>query len=304
MRIDDTNDKNIKEEGERMVPAFHRGALVYGEHITRYESVAELVKGKVVLDIASGSGYGSEVLARTAEHVTGVDIDSASVEYATRNYKRANIDYVVGSAEDIPLADDSVDVVVTFETIEHIPNYEKFLKEIKRVTKPGGFAIVSTPNDPEFPVGNHFHLHQFSKEELERLLKKHYKFVEFNYQFTWLYAAVMRGLGAEKYWERALETINCAPLSPEKALYFIAICSDHALPDPLKIKEIAAASEHYSARLEQEKQITRDEELAKCQKKLEVEREKFEVAQKELELIRGSLTWRISEKLRHFVRRG
>ncbi len=254
--LKEVKDKSIEEHGERMIPAYHKGFIVYGEHVTRYESVAHLLKGKVVLDIASGSGYGSYLLAEQAKKVYGVDVDEESVRYAKKNYGRFNIEYLQGNAETIPLGDNSVDVVVTFETIEHVKNYQKFLQEIKRVLKPDGFAIVSTPNDTEFPEGNHFHLHEFKEKELDRLLKQYFKNVEFSYQYTWLFAGLLRKGRAEKEWDEKFDTQNLSLLNSGKALYFMVICSDKPISN-LKIRELGALSEHYSAR-----QVKEAEEVA------------------------------------------
>lgn len=247
----DVTDKSIDELGERMVPSYHKGAMVYGEHIVRYESVLPLLKGKTVLDIASGSGYGSYIMAGEAKEVIGVDVDEESVKYASRNYKRKNITFKVGDAEKIPIDDASVDVVVTFETVEHIKNYKNFMAEIKRVLKPGGFAIISTPNDLEFPEGNHFHLHEFTHEELKKVLGEYFKHAKFSYQYTWLYTAILNGERAGKEWDEKLETLNVAPQPKDKAIYFTAICSDNDIKD-LELKELSAISEHWSARRQQQ----------------------------------------------------
>jgi hypothetical protein len=61
-----TNKTNLKSDGERMIPAYHKGNIIYGEHMGRYYSILQLIKGKVVLDIASGSGYGSQLMAAQA----------------------------------------------------------------------------------------------------------------------------------------------------------------------------------------------------------------------------------------------
>lgn len=245
--LEEVKDKNIKETGERMIPAFHKGALVYGEHITRYESVVDLLKDKEVLDIASGSGYGSAILAEKAKKIYGVDVDADSVAYARKNYKKDNVEFIEGSAEAIPLDDNSVDVVVTFETIEHIQDYKKFLDEIKRVLRPDGFAIVSTPNDIEFPEGNHFHLHEFKQKELDDLLKQYFKNVHFSYQYTWLFAGLMEESKAANNGEIKIKLTNEAAVTKEKAIYFMAICSDEQI-DQLRTKELGAISEHWSAR--------------------------------------------------------
>jgi len=290
--LNDVHDKSIDEQGERMVPAFHKGALVYGEHITRYEAVADLVKGKIILDIASGSGYGSYIMGGHAKKVFGVDIDEDSVKYATRNYKRPNIEYRQGSAEEIPLDDDSVEVVVTFETLEHIKDYEKFIKEIKRVLKPGGYALISTPNDPEFPEDNHFHLHEFREKELEKLLKKYFKYTDFSYQYTWYYTALLDKLPADKEWLKPLETYNVAPVKTDKALYFMVVCSDTKLPASAKIKELAAISEHYSARQVQ----VETKRIKAMEADVENLRTTLAATRQELQSVYDSKGWRLLAK--------
>ncbi len=244
-------DKSIKEEGERMVPAFHRGNLVYGEHISRYESVKELLKDKTVLDIASGSGYGTYLLAEKAKKIYGVDVDEDAVEYAKRNYGGKNIEYLLGDAEKIPLEDKSVDVVVTFETIEHIKDYKKFMREIKRVLKPGGFAVISTPNDPEFPEGNHFHLHEFEEKELGLLIAQYFKYQKFYYQYTWLAAGIVSDEKASQEKSYPLDLHNVAPVPTTKAIYFLVVCSDEAI-SAHTIDDSLFLSEHYSARKKSE----------------------------------------------------
>lgn len=255
--LKETTDKTIIDEGERMVPSYHKGAMVYGEHISRYDSIAPLVKGKSVLDIASGSGYGSYIIGEHAKSVVGVEIDKKSVAYAQRNYSRPNVTFVKGSAESIPQDDKKFDVVVSFETIEHIKNYKKFVAEVKRILKPNGTFVVSTPNDLEFPEGNHFHLHEFTEEELKDLLKQYFKYVEVSYQYTWLYTALMDAETAatEKY--VTIETANVAPVGKDKAIYFTMICSDKPIEKPAT-KMLGAISEHYSAR-----KIQQDAELQK-----------------------------------------
>jgi len=235
----------LENDYERMVPEYHKNSLTYAEHLTRYLSALDLVENKIVLDIACGSGYGSKLLSSKASHVYGVDIDKKTVEYAKQEFNSKNITYLVGNGENIPLNDDSVDVVVTFETIEHIDNYKKFLDEISRVLKSNGLAIVSTPNDIEFAEGNHFHLHQFKYKELEALLRKKFKYTESYFQGTWKYVAVGSRENLEGR-EINLKTLNLSPKTEDQYLYFYILCSNKKLEQ--KVQPIAAIGEHYSDR--------------------------------------------------------
>src|SRR5438093_10994 len=100
--------------GERYVPEIE-GQIRY-EHLHRYALCLQLVAGKTVLDIASGEGYGSALLATAARSVTGVDIDALTVDHARHLYYKPNITFLVGSCDKIPLPDHSFDVVTSFET--------------------------------------------------------------------------------------------------------------------------------------------------------------------------------------------
>lgn len=236
----------LEDTGERMVPEYHRGNLIYAEHVTRYRSALPVVEGKVALDIACGSGYGTQLLASRAAHVFGVDRDEDAVAYAARTYGAANVEYKVGDATAIPLPDDSVDVVVTFETIEHIDDYRAFMDEIKRVLKPDGVALISTPNDLEFAEGNHFHLHEFTYQELLDLVGEYFTEVRSHFQATWKYVAIGSVEAFTTDGPLNLPTENLAPLSPDAFLYFYLVCSNVAIER--SIDELAAVGEHYSER--------------------------------------------------------
>jgi GT2 family glycosyltransferase/SAM-dependent methyltransferase/glycosyltransferase involved in cell wall biosynthesis len=130
--------------GERLTTA--ADGQVETEHLHRYFLARELVRGLDVLDIASGEGYGSALLAQSARSVVGVEIDPTTVAHAASHYSASNLTFIQGAAQSIPLGDASVDAVVSFETVEHIYEQEQFLAEIRRVLKPGGIVIISSPN--------------------------------------------------------------------------------------------------------------------------------------------------------------
>lgn len=119
--------------GERFVPQCQ--GEIAAEHYHRYFFASGFVAGKRVLDIASGEGYGTHILAQSAAHVTGVDISPEAVANATQKYAGDRIAFLQGSAATIPLPDAAVDVVVSFETLEHLSEQEDMLSEIRRVLR-------------------------------------------------------------------------------------------------------------------------------------------------------------------------
>lgn len=155
------------------------GVLGVAEHLHRYALACEYVKNKIVLDLASGEGYGSHILSKVAQQVTGVDISAEAVSHANKKYARGNgsLVYKEGSASKIPLEDASVDVVTSFETLEHTTEQREFLLEIKRVLKPGGVLIMSTPDTEvykEREPDNPFHVKELSTAEFKQLIESHF----------------------------------------------------------------------------------------------------------------------------------
>jgi SAM-dependent methyltransferase len=147
--------------GERLDPGSHP-AEVLQEHAARYVFAARYCMGKRVLDVASGLGYGTDYLRGQAANVVGIEIDEQSVQYARYAYPRCT--FVHGSAEIMP-TDWSMayDVVVSFETIEHLQRADVFLKEVFRCLRPGGLFICSTPNKSLYLFDGHnrFHVREF-----------------------------------------------------------------------------------------------------------------------------------------------
>jgi ubiquinone/menaquinone biosynthesis C-methylase UbiE len=161
----------VEHGGERMAPE-SSAADTFWEHVYRYRFAARFVRGRRALDIACGEGYGTASLAAAgAASVVGIDASPEACEHARRKYR---VDARAGRAEDIPLPDESVDVVVSFETIEHVEEPRRFVEECHRVLSPGGTLIVSTPNRPVYsPQGKHnrFHVSEMDEEEFRSLLE-------------------------------------------------------------------------------------------------------------------------------------
>jgi ubiquinone/menaquinone biosynthesis C-methylase UbiE len=133
--------------GERLIPEAYAGEIVLAEHVARYRLAGRLAPGRRVLDAACGEGYGTAMLAAAgAASVVGVDVDEQTVAHARRRYE---LDVRVGDVGRLPFADAAFDLVVSFETIEHVPDPEAALNEFTRVLAPDGLLIVSTPNARE-----------------------------------------------------------------------------------------------------------------------------------------------------------
>ncbi len=165
--------------GERYVPGI--GGSIALEHEHRYRFCLNLVDGQRVLDIACGEGFGAEMLATPASLVWGVDIDRFAVTHASQTCPRDNLRFLVGACSAIPLPDASVDVVVSFETIEHHDEHEAMMQEIRRVLRPGGALVISSPDrrvySDERGFHNKFHFRELYAGEYDALLKSHFRHV-------------------------------------------------------------------------------------------------------------------------------
>ena len=115
--------------------------------IGRYIFAAQFVKGTAILEVGCENGYGASYLVRKgAKVVVGGDISQEAIEYANAHYQKDGLDFLRLDAEQLPFRDNSFDVIVSFEVIEHLQRYEDFLSEGRRTLKDGGTFICSTPN--------------------------------------------------------------------------------------------------------------------------------------------------------------
>lgn len=253
---------HIEFTGERYIPGTHGNIEL--EHLHRYYLACELASGKVILDIACGEGYGSALLAENATQVIGVDISDIIIAHANERYKKGNLDFKVGTCTSIPLADSSVDLVVSFETIEHLDQHDRMMGEIKRVLRPNGILLISSPDKNNYSLDrgyvNPFHVKELLFQEFIQLLEKYFKNVELLGQKV-LYGShiIPDHLPAltKSYIQegQSLQSI----LGISKPLYWLAMASDIQLPElPASIYE----------------QPIDDSEFAKAWKKLTGEQER------------------------------
>jgi ubiquinone/menaquinone biosynthesis C-methylase UbiE len=174
--IEVSSDSVLKWTGERLVTSVEDETAT--EHLHRYKIAMEYCKNKVVLDIACGEGYGSAFLSSVASSVVGVDIDPVSVDFARDKYKKKNLEFKVGSCSNIPIDSNSIDVLVSFETIEHHDEHEQMMVEIKRVLKPDGLLIISSPDKTFYTdkrnFNNSFHVKELTEDQFKNLLDKNF----------------------------------------------------------------------------------------------------------------------------------
>ncbi|MNW34178.1 putative S-adenosylmethionine-dependent methyltransferase [compost metagenome] len=222
----------MKFTGERFVLGKASGGIET-EHLHRYNSLLKMSSGKKILDAACGEGFGSAILAKNAQYVCGVDISSEAISYAKANYQQYNLEFKQGSIEKLEFEDDYFDMVVSFETIEHVDAgiQEKFLNEICRVLKKDGILIMSTPDKflhTDLPKHNNpYHIKEFYYNEFAQFLASKFKFVEFYNQTIDNFGLILN------YDETKRNNIRI--IDQEKydsfGKYIIALCSNVEIED-------------------------------------------------------------------------
>lgn len=314
--------------GERYLPWVEGEGLHY-EHLHRYRFAKEFVRGKHVLDMACGEGYGSFILSEDAESVVGVDISPACVRHASTKYGGERLRFVQGSITDVPLEEGGAyDVVVCFEALEHIEAHDALMDEVTRVLKPNGVFIVSTPDKDTYSdrpgYHNPFHARELYLDEFRELLSK-------SFGHVFLY-----GQRVEPG-SRIFPLFECHVPEREFAIegagegfvftspvdltakYYIAVASDdpdlavHLVGDSRLVDlsdtvirrmgryigELGEALQQKESVMEEQRRRIHDQE-----ERIQEKNDRIHGIETELDRIKRSRAWRIMRFLRHLLRRG
>jgi SAM-dependent methyltransferase len=270
--LDATMSNPAEFTGERYLPGV-TGEIAY-EHWHRYAFSRRFVAGKRVLDAACGEGYGTALLADGAATVVGVDIDAGVIAAARDAYaQRANVRFETSSVTLLPIADASIDVVVSFETIEHISAHDQtlMLAEFARVLAPQGLLILSSPNKLRYSdqrdYANPFHRRELYRGDLEALLDRDFRFRQW-YRQAPAYVSTIWGEDDAHGFDAAAgdgRAVDTMPL-PE-ALYFVVIAAKEASalpPSAPKLSIFGDRDESELARVEaQAREVLRQDLLVK-----------------------------------------
>lgn len=250
-------------DGERFVPVEMDVPMITYEHWHRYYLASEFVNDKVVLDIACGTGYGTKFLSARAKSCIGIDISADSVAYAKEKFSVNNVEFKEGSITKIPLEDKSIDVLVSFETIEHVDDEAQNLamKEYKRVLKDDGILFISSPNIDcwDHNPNNPFHLKEFVTHDFIEFLNKDFKYVSYlgqevkasssmhyeNSSDAKFYYSSYPNMGSVEYPNKDKETYIIAACSNSQKIKLnnsILIDSKNAFMKKVKEKEMIEAN--------------------------------------------------------------
>jgi 2-polyprenyl-3-methyl-5-hydroxy-6-metoxy-1,4-benzoquinol methylase len=216
--------------GERFTPECARE--IWYEHLHRYQFVQQLATGRRVLDAACGEGYGSALLAATATSVVGMDIAESAVQHARQRYGRlANLTFEQGDCTALAPIHVPFDLIVSFETLEHVAAQEALVAGFARALADDGVLVISSPDKRTYSDNsgfrNEFHVRELYRDELLALLQAHFPVVRLYGQKLLFQSVIWReeasadgpAMAATATAQGVADGLRYDPL------YFIAVCS-------------------------------------------------------------------------------
>lgn len=192
------------------------------------------------LDAACGEGYGSALLAEAAGSVEGVDISEAAIEHARQRYGDIqNLTFHAADCTSLPFADDEFDRVVSFETLEHLEEQDQLLAEFRRVLKPDGCLVLSSPDKAVYSdqqnTDNEFHVRELYRDELEDLISRHFPAYQLLGQKLAFHSMIwsLDGVSHVALDQMSGGEHSASPVPGQSPMYYLALCAadESFLPD-------------------------------------------------------------------------
>jgi ubiquinone/menaquinone biosynthesis C-methylase UbiE len=288
--LSDKTDKILPFTGERFTPECVR-EIAY-EHWHRYAFAIPFAKGKRVLDAACGEGYGSALLARHAEKIYGVDLDHQTISHAQEKYKDINnLEFIQASILSLQkFKDKSFDLIVSYETLEHLYEHEELLREFSRLIKDDGLLLISTPDKKNYSDetghANEFHVRELYRDEFEALLKYEFAFHKLFGQCLLQHSVLWDTAYNPEKTKSVWQSFTDPGLSPMLGLnyapiYYVAVCA--------KQQELLAGLPELSLYADQEQSIQKN--YAVVYRDLQLWAERSRNQEKEIEELKARLAY-------------
>lgn len=158
-------------------------------HKSDYGVAASLANEQSVLDLGCNAGHGTHIISKVCKNITGVDVSPNAIKVAKEKYESQNVKFFVVDGLTLPFPAHSFDLVTSFQVIEHLADYEIYFNEIKRVLRPKGMLLITTPNavirvHPGQKPWNAFHMREFRSNELADLILRYFPFAHVLGQFA------------------------------------------------------------------------------------------------------------------------
>lgn len=275
--------KRTAPTGERFEPTFMHGRIIEAEHLARYAWAAQFARGRRALDAACGMAYGTNMLMDAgATAVVGVDLDP-DVLAEVRPSAREGITFEAADLRKLPFADDEFDLITCFEAIEHVPDPEIVLDELRRVLRPEGLVALSTPNRDVYTPGNPFHLRELTPNELEEELRQRFAHVVLRRQHTWVASGIFDDetfRAGENERVAAGQVLKASRNEPGEETYTLALASDAEVPPDGSVIDLSS-----------------DIDLREWGERLTLADHAIEVAPGDGELVREAETRRLQDEL-------
>ncbi|SDI69100.1 glycoside hydrolase family 99-like domain-containing protein [Alloyangia pacifica] len=290
---------SIPPDGERHLPGVFSGTIEL-EHLHRYQLARSIAEGLDVLDIACGEGYGTDILATRAKSVIGVDINEIAVKHASLSYQNPRASFRQGSATNIPLPDASVDLVVSFETIEHLEDHDQMMSEIRRVLRPNGTLMISSPNKLEYTdkpkYNNPFHVRELYTDEFIELVGRNFS----NHRHYGQRLSAASLIGNDQTSKFLIFSGNSECAGVPDARYDLIVASDGVLPSiPNSAFEIPGNPlEPYLAEVEIKKA---DSEIKKAEAEIKLAKAAIEEVKERSALIAAQKDQTIIQLIGHLL---